>query len=252
MNDLHITAAPSPDGMTRILTLTQADLTAKKSHRKIVDLASFTAYLKRWGDPAIGTIYWTDKRVIALLDEREIQSGRGDQDTVALTFQRPIVAQRWFSAIGNVMSHKDFKDFLELRYNEVTDGTQFFTKIANLSLAQTFNYDAKLDTDQTYSVAFKSDAGPEVAKLPKHVEVVIPLIEGLETAFTLRLRLKFKAPTSADESPTFQLLWDDQADVEQEAARCAVQDIEGSLPGWLVVQGAPNLRAQAASCSPDY
>lgn len=241
--DLHIKPTPSEDGITRIVTLSQNDLTQKKLHREIADLSSFVDYLNRWGDADKGTVYWTPTGTVALLDEQDLQTGRGDQDTVAFDFARPLVAKRWLGAIGNTFSHKKFKDFLELRHGEIQNGPGFYTKIANLSLAQTFTYDGKLDSDQAYSIAFKSDAGADVALLPKHIEVHIPLIEGLETPFRLQLRLKFVAPTSADDSPTFTLLWDDKDDVLEEAARAAIEAIKAGLPGWLVVHGQPKVRS---------
>ena len=244
MTTVHV-HPPDLEGDTlRILQLQAKDLAEKKRHREIFALDSFVAFVKSWGNDANDTIYWTTERVVAVLNEEDLKSGQGDQDTVHFAFTRPNVAERWLSALGRRFNHKDFKEFLELRFNEIAGGAGFFARIANLSLAQTFDYNAKLDTDQTFSVAFKSDAGPDVAQLPKVVEVTIPLINGLEKPFTLKLRLRLKAPTQAGESPAFWFEWDDREDVLEEAAKAAAAAIAEGLPGWLVVHGEPNIDGQ--------
>lgn len=243
MTELHVTAPAGADPIRVIQTVaTLADQAKKKVHRKINDLSSFIAYLQKWGNGGSTVIYWTPAGAIAVVDEDDVDSGHGDQDTVSFRFTRPLVARRWLDAIGTTFDHKGFKEFLELRHGEIQGGPGLYALIANLSLAQTFTYDGKLDSEQDYQIAFKAASGADVVKLPKTVDVHIPLIDGLEAPFRLALRLKFKAPTSADGTPTFRLTWDDQEDVFEDAARMAVTAMAEALPAMLVVHGDPNIR----------
>jgi uncharacterized protein YfdQ (DUF2303 family) len=236
--ELNLTTQPAADGITKIQTLTAADTTQPKRSRKLQDLASVVAYLRKWGDASKGTIYWTDKQVVVLLDETDLTTGRGQQDKLVYGFERPVVAEKWLQAVGKEYTHKDFQRFLELRWNEIIGGADFFAKISTLSLSKSITYDAKLSDDHTYSVSFKSDAGPDVAKLPKVIEVDIPLLKGSAKTYRLQLRLTFDVPTDDKESPTFSLAWDDREALIEKAASDAVAELATELDGWLIVNGS--------------
>lgn len=237
--DLHLKTQPAADGMTRVVEMTARDLVEPKRSRSLKDLASLVAYLKKWGDPTLGTIYWTPASVIAVLNEEDLTSGKGEQDTVTFNFERPFVAREWLKAINGSFSHKKFKEFLETRYQDVDGGAALYTKISNLSLAQTFSYDGKLEDDHNYQIAFKTEAGGDVANLPKTVTVNIPLINGLEKPYRLDLKLKMTIPKAEGATPTFEFVWEDQETVLEQAARDAVAEIETQLGEWLVVFGKP-------------
>lgn len=238
MDQQAIHVAP-PGDTIKVINSTHSDHIERKRSREVLDLQALVTYLTAWGDPELGTIYWNDAGVVAILDEQDMKSGQGKQDTVSFGFTRPVPAQRWLDAIGKVMTHKEFKAFLELRHQEIEGGSGLFTRICNLSLAQTFTYDGKLDSDQVYQVAFKSEAGADVTTIPKHIVVSVPLVSGLAMPFTLNLRLRFKAPTKPDESPSFWVEWDDKKEVLEDAARAASVQIQDDLPAWCVVHGRP-------------
>jgi uncharacterized protein YfdQ (DUF2303 family) len=238
--NLDLTAPqPGSDGIIRIMEMTAPELYVKKRARTINDLSSLIAYIKKWGNPAKGTIYWTPAGVVAVMDEEDLLSGNGSQDKVAFSFNRPYVARTWLDAIGRSFSHKGFKTFLESRWQEMAEGPDLFAKISNLSLAQTFKYDAKLQDDQTYQIAFASEAGGDVATLPKVVTVTIPLLEGLEKPYRLVLKLKLTVPDGEKATPSFEFTWEDQEAVIEQAARDAIAYVQEQLPDWLVVHGKP-------------
>ncbi|MDD5304673.1 MAG: DUF2303 family protein, partial [Elusimicrobia bacterium] len=222
--ELKVNTAPDADGITKVMEIRPSDLIQKKRSRTINDLGSLIAFLKKWGDPAIATIYWTDEHVIAVLNEEDLDSGDGKQDRVTFSFERPYVARKWLDAIGNTFGHKKFRDFLEGRWQDIAEGSTLFARISNLSLAQTFNYDGKINDDHNYQLAFKSETGPDVATLPKVLTVTIPMLEGSEKTYNLVLKLKMTMPETDKPTPSFSFVWEDQEAVFEQVARDAIAE----------------------------
>jgi hypothetical protein len=233
------TPQPGADGIIRVMEVKAPDLYVKKRERTINDLGSLIAFIIKWGDPAKGTIYWTPAGVNAILDEEDLLTGNGQQDLLTFSFERPYVARKWLDAIGRSFNHKQFKDFLETRWQEIAGGGDVFAKISNLSLAQTFTYDGKLESDQTSQIAFKSEGGGDVATLPKIVTVTIPLLEGLAKTYDLVLKMKMTVPDGEKSTPTFCFTWEDKEAVIEQAARDAIAELGAQLPAWLIVHGTP-------------
>lgn len=233
-NPEHFHITPTGDTQRlEVLHLEPEDLKPHAHRRTVHDLDSFMRYTENHTDASKAAIYWNAGGVVTLFDELAEKTNR-----VRFDFTRPIVARRWIPMIeGKRLPHKPFREFLEKNHLWIVDGVDFLQKIARLQLSQTVTYDGQLDDDQNFKVAFTSESGGDVAKLPKKVTIQIPLIEGLAKDFPIQLDFHLEVPKSEDGKPIFWFTCDTLEDTLKEAAAAAIAEVQKALPNHLIVQG---------------
>lgn len=235
--DVNVNLYAPGENVLKIVELSPSDLDRDPLVRQVFDLTSFVTYLKRWGDALTASMFFTKEGVVCLMNDRADRRNGTKQDSLSFGFTRPTVAKKWLAIFGKGMNHKAFREFLELRFAEVTGGADLFAKISNLSIAKSFQYDATMNNAHSYKIGFTSDAGGDVATLPKFVTIQLPLIDGLDTVYTLTAKLDLVIPTSEGQSPTFTLTVDDLEDVFEQAAKDAMTKVAEDLPDYLIVHG---------------
>ncbi|MBU6429506.1 MAG: DUF2303 family protein, partial [Cyanobacteria bacterium REEB65] len=217
----------------------------------VADIESFASYLSRWGKPDRTIVYCHGGEVVAILDEEE------NDDKIVLAMEKTRQHKLWLAILANPkvsMGHKAFKEFLEEHYHEIEDGEALYTAISNLSLATTFKYDGRLDNERCYSIAFEADDGASVTKLPKHINVTIPLWEGLldpdlnpgpdglptgNRIYTFPAKLLFKVPSEGQKEPSFGLYCETSEEVLDQAERDIAIQVHAKLKDWQVLNGQP-------------
>ena len=237
------------DGVTKILNLTAADLKVPARVRTVADIESLAAYLGRWGKQDRTVVYCDGGKVVAVLDEEQ------NDDKIVLAMKMTRQAEIWLPIMRGQkgFTHKAFKEFLEDRYPEIEDGAAFFASVSNLSLATTFTYDAKLSTERSYSIKVESDDSASVTKLPKHINIEIPLWNGLaepdlpeepghgipNRAYVFPVKLLFTAPSEGQKQPLFAIDCESLKDVLEQAERDITKAVRAALEGWQVINGQP-------------
>ncbi len=233
------------DGVTKILELTADDLKVPARVRTVADVESLKSYLERWAKPDRTVVYCHGGSIVAVIDEEE------NDDKVVLKMERTRQSVLWLPLLQNKkvsLDHKSFKEFLEDRYAEVEDGSSLFANVSTLSLATTFTYDAKLQNDRSYSIAIESNDSASVTKLPKFVNVEIPIWEGLQDpdaapgsdkVYTFPAKLLFSAPSEDRKVPFFGLYCETVRDVLDRSERDITAQVRTALKDWQVLNGVP-------------
>ncbi len=205
------------------------------------DLPSLVAYLKRHGKAKETTVFAGDAFVAVLRDNTDPNDASG-----RVTFRPQLTEEvRFWQALANrgLMPHVDFREAIEVRGADVV-GEEFVAAVQQFQARSEVKYDADLD-DDSRKVAFvvlQKAGGRGTARLPRSIEVEIPVHLGREdVTYTFEFRLRWEMCENGPVLGVTAVGWDK---VMQVAGDKLIEDCAADLgSGWLVVRGAPAMAA---------
>lgn len=134
---------------------------------EVQDLSSFAALAKRYETDG-SVVYWTEAWFLASLDDRL----RRDFVSMKLDYAPEFLA--WASLATKTVLPKDFRKFLEVRGSEVrTQG--FLDRAKRLDMKIELRFVDETSSDLDMEFAFSSKEGDGTIKLPREVEIEIPM-----------------------------------------------------------------------------
>jgi len=148
-------------------------------------------------------------------------------DTAKYCFDIAQDIQEWLDIVNhpkNGLKQKDFLDFLKCKKRDQVPGVELLiAEIQKFKMATTITGEFDYEDDNNVNVVFKMKDGEGNAKLPKVINLKMPIIENSDFIFDLEIELSVKKPKAEDERPEFSMkcpkwkrYWKDAVELEIE------------------------------------
>ncbi len=221
----------APADFDRVRTTLRAE---KRRHRSFGDVASIAAYLEKWGDKTVTTVYTSLSGINFNLDETDALQTGDFIPSYSLAYQE------WSQFFGHRVGQVKLKEFVERRVPDIIDGVRLLNAVENLDMTVTIEHKSKFDDDNNYSITYKegTEGKPETVKLPKQIVVRIPLYEGDKETYRFLIDVKMRTPKAPGDAFTFELLCHDLPTILREAMADKIDEFKGLLTeGWEIYGG---------------
>lgn len=202
------------------------------------DVASLAAYALRYGSKEDSVVLFNDANCTLVLNETPAS---GERECCTLPWRFSAEWNAWQKLLGSRPTHRDLFDFLIERQRTLRDPKVFeaFRRIR-------YDMNAKAESDvqldgETMSIAFTAKKGDELVKLPRQLDVVVPVLESdaLRPDLWVPLCMHIEAcmPRSHNEQLTFKFFCPEFEMARRERINREVGALRASLPEWVIVRG---------------
>ncbi|MBU7006337.1 hypothetical protein [Phosphitispora fastidiosa] len=159
------------------------------------------------------------------------------QDTARFSFETSDEVDEWFQfARNNRISQKEFVDFLRKREMfEVSNSDELLTKIQNLKVATEIVGDFNYDDNNNVSVMLKIKDKETAIRLPREIDVNIPVLKNSDNRYYLKFDLELFKPKEENEKPYFTLACSNYNKVHRQAVEAEIRILKSLLPDYLIL-----------------
>lgn len=208
-----------------------------KSTQAIIDL------VKARGSQENTFVFYDDDeskpRIYVILDDTV---EKRKQCTAGYNFEFSDLFTEWKGIMGHPIGQKPFFDFLKRRdaLVEFPEVQALQIAVKQLSLATIINYDAMIEDDNNYSVAFKIKDMEGSTKLPTDFEIHIPLLNESDKTSDINIELAITKPTGDGPiKADFLLTWPLLHRYIKEAVTHEINKVKEALAGYYILAGDP-------------
>jgi hypothetical protein len=228
-------------------SLTYKDITIRKQTLPIpyvyegqqytmASIEAIAQLVKTKGSREHTVIIYSENGIKAVLDDT-VQHRR--QDTAKFVFEDSDEWKEWnrFASKPQI-SQKDFVDFLRKREKfEVLNVDGLMAKIQNLKIATEIVGDFNYDDNNNVSVMLKIKDKEQAIKLPREIEIFIPLFRNSVDNFPLKFDLELFKPKAENEKPYFTLACSNYDKIRRRAIEAEIEKLENLLSEYLILTG---------------
>ncbi len=194
--------------------------------------------LVEWKGDQENTVIFVDESGIQVILDDTV-TGR-PKDTAQYSYKDSLEFQEWKKndAIGNILKQRDLVDFLKRRpEGEVDELEYLLATIQKLNLATVITGEYEQSDSNNVTVSFKIKESEGSAKIPKTINVHMPLIFGSDKVLDMEVELEFRAPRNEGEKPVFLMTIPKYKRYRQEAIEYEVNKLKEALEGYLIMSG---------------
>lgn len=208
-----------------------------RSHH-VEDVASLVAYALRYGDQEDSVVFFNDAECKLVLSETPDD---GERERVRLAWKFSAEWLAWQQLLSAKPTHRQLFDFLIERQSTLRDPKVFeaFRRIR-------YDMNAKAESDvqldgETMGISFTAKKGDELVKLPRLLDLIVPVLEAdalrPDLWVHLCMHIEARMPRSHQEELTFKFFCPEFEMVRRERINREVEALRAGLPDWLVVRG---------------
>lgn len=193
---------------------------------------SFVEYVKTYGNPAEGIVFYIEKGVTMFFDEKN------RVERVHLPFGYSLELQAFLGAEGVKRTHaqKDFVKTIETFPDVVKGIDAVLPHLKLLTMSKQIVFESNIDPDN-YTFVYREKGGDQSVNIPKQLTLIMPYIEGSEVKVEIVADLECEMPTGEGQKPTFILTDPRQKRTLKDVLKREIEVIKASLAGWMFVQG---------------
>jgi len=185
------------------------------------------------------------ENTVVFVDENGVQVVLDDtvtgrpKDTAQYIYKNSLEYSEWKSeVIGEVIKQRDLVDFLKRRpEGEVDELEYLLATVQKLNLATVITGEYEQSDSNNVTVSFKIKESEGSAKIPKTINVHMPLIFGSDKILDIEVELEFRAPRNEGEKPMFLMTMPKYKRYRQEAIEYEVGKLKEALAGYLIMCG---------------
>jgi hypothetical protein len=206
--------------------------TLKDRSYTVTDSASFVSYVKRYGNPDEGIIFFNSTGVVMFFDEKN------RVEKVSLPFAKSLELIAFLgNDNGKEFDQKRLAKTIETFPEVVADSDILLPCLTLLQMSKQVDFESNIDP-HNHTFIYKDKSGDQTTRLPKQIVLNLPYFEGSVNKVNVLADFEVEMPTSAGAKPVFRLHNPRAERTEREAVEKEIETIKAELPGWMFVQGS--------------
>ena len=199
---------------------------------KVADLASFIAYVLKYGKPEKGIIFYTHEAITMFFDE----SSREEQ--VSIHLSKSLELQALLGKEGlRIFPQKDLIKTFDMYSDMIAEYLKLMPVITSVKADLAIVFEADADPDN-YRCLYQEKAGKQTAEIPKKLTLSIPYFEGSQQNTEIVADFEVIVPKNADEKLAFKLSDPRAQRTAKEALQAEIDGLKTELKDWMFIYGS--------------